>query len=33
MHLNVERTGDAIHFQGTNGSYNVMVASTDEQED
>lgn len=32
MHLNVERTGDAIHFQGTNGSYDVAVASTDEQE-
>jgi hypothetical protein len=33
MHPNVERTGDAIHFQGMNGSYDVMVASTDEQED
>lgn len=32
MHLNVERTGDDIHFQGTNGSYDVAVASTDEQE-
>jgi hypothetical protein len=33
MHPNVERTGDAIHLQGMNGSYDVMVASTDGQED
>lgn len=32
MKLSIERTGDAIHFQGTNGSCDVAIASSDDQE-
>jgi len=32
MTLSLDRINDAIQFRGTNGSYDVTIASTDEQE-
>jgi putative redox protein len=32
MKLSIERPGEAIHFQGTNGTYDVAIASSDDQE-
>jgi putative redox protein len=32
MTLSLERINDAIHFRGTNGSFELPIASTDEQE-
>ncbi len=32
MNLSLERTGDGIHFRGTNGSYDVSIASSDDQD-
>ncbi len=32
MHLSLDQINDAIQFQGTNGSYDVAIASTDDQE-
>ncbi len=32
MHVQLERINDAIQFRGTNGSYDLTIASSDEQE-
>lgn len=32
MPLSLDRINDAIHFRGTNGDYDVTIASSDEQE-